>query len=234
MNCVAVSFTGVSSQREGSRATSVSVGDIREYMYFFQSRGGIPFFECKRYLTLCSQLQRQADIIRSKNAEINTQKRVLDGFFLPEAQSGRDAELGNRIAYLEEKLAAEEQESKRLRRKTVEQGEQLRVLNQTIKEIRVVHNSDVKRLQTENSELTKQCGMRCRQLEKDILHLGGDGRLQLLETEVNSLREKNNALSQQVDELTGNVSGPTHFELLFGMAKCMNSICNKQEVSFWM
>lgn len=146
---------------------------------------------------------------------------------LPEAQTERERVLGVRIAVLEAALAKEEQESKRLRAKTAEQGERLQVVCSKLQVEQNAHASDVKTLRYRNEILVMEHAARCKQLEQQV---ACGEKVSALEAAAEVLRVQNSALAQQVNELKGAVTGPTHYEVLHGMALCMNGMGDDEQV----
>ena len=121
---------------------------------------------------------------------------------------------------------------KALRRKNVEQCEQLAVKRVDLERISASEMTSVRMMEQRQLEPVQKYEERCRLLSARISDLEG-GKLGVVETEARQLRDRNRALAQQVEHLMGPATpGPTHFDVLYDMAKCMNRM-GKEEETVW-
>ena len=170
------------------------------------------------------QNHRQVAIIREKDAEIAKLKREQS----TEGGTERERKLEQTVANLQSQLAAREQDMKELRRKHIEQGEQMAVQRAEVKKQSAEDAFSVRAMQQRQLEITEKYEERCRVLSARISELEG-GKLSVVEAEAKRLRDRNRALAQQVECLAG--PGPTDglYDALYAMAQCMNRMGKEEE-----
>ena len=171
------------------------------------------------------QNHRQVAIIREKDAEIAKLKRAQS----TEGGTERERQLEQTVANLQSQLAAREQDMKELRRKHIEQGEQMAVQRAEVKKQSAEDAFSVRAMQQRQLEITEKYEERCRVLSARISELEG-GKLSVVEAEAKRLRDRNRALAQQVECLAG-PAGPTDglYDALYAMAQCMNRMGKEEE-----